>query len=72
MTKWRTMIEAPQDGTEIVVHLPAMNVKAFWCRDLERWVLSRPLNRDYADDATAWHEAANAGEGDPKERPGHD
>lgn len=51
MSTWQTMITAPQDGTEIEVHLPSRRARAFWCSDQNRWVLSRPLQADYADDA---------------------
>jgi hypothetical protein len=51
---WLSMETAPLDGTEVDVYLPAMVVPAFWCKDQRRWVLSRPLHRDYADTALGW------------------
>jgi hypothetical protein len=36
---------APKDGTEITVPVQ-WNLQAFWCDDLKRWVLSRPLEVD--------------------------
>jgi hypothetical protein len=41
---WRTDIEnAPMDGSTVWFPLETA-VAAFWCNDLKRWVLSRPLH----------------------------
>lgn len=54
MTNWQTIETAPKDGTEVLMHIPSEAMRAFWCSDLKRWVLSHPRHREYGDDALAW------------------
>lgn len=53
MADWRMLSFAPKDGTEIEVQM-LVTARAFWCKDQERFVLSRPLARDYVDDPSLW------------------
>lgn len=73
MTKrdWRTMNTAPKDGTEIVIQLPPYSVRAFWCSDMQQWVLSRPLNVESIHDPLVWEPTAaiTAGDGENAKSP---
>jgi hypothetical protein len=51
---WNVMSTAPKDGTEKLLLIPSVEARAFWCKEQNRWVLSSPMNREYADDALAW------------------
>ena len=44
---------APKDGTEILLPLEC-NVRAYWCPELETWVLSRPLHVETMADPKQW------------------
>lgn len=46
---WQPIETAPKDGTEIYVPITVSPQRAFWCSDLKRWVLSRPLNMEFAN-----------------------
>ena len=55
MTRYRPTSEAPRDGTEVLIKLD-LEVRAFWCPDLKRWVLSRPLLIESRADPQTWRE----------------
>jgi hypothetical protein len=49
---WRTDVQnAPQDGCTIIVPIET-SVRAFWCRDLRRWVLNTPLHVESVESIT--------------------
>lgn len=56
MTKrcWNDIGTAPKNGAEIFLLISSVAVRAFWCAEQKRWVLSSPMSREYADDALAW------------------
>lgn len=44
--QWRTDIEnAPKDGSDVLFPIEFI-ARAYWCKDLERWVLTRPLHME--------------------------
>ena len=45
---------APKDGTEILLPLEC-NVRAYWCTELETWVLSSPLHIESIVAPQHWH-----------------
>ena len=47
------MTLAPKDGTEIRIPIH-WTLPAFWCNDLKRWVLSRPLHVESVYDVKGW------------------
>jgi hypothetical protein len=56
---WQPIATAPIDGTEIYVMISVAPQRAFWCGDLKRWVLSRPLSIDFAN-PTEWRPTGTA------------
>ncbi len=43
---WRTDIEnAPKDGSDVLFPIEFVG-RAYWCKDLKRWVLAYPLHMD--------------------------
>lgn len=49
---WRTDIQnAPKDGRDVLFPVELV-VRAFWCHDQGRWVLSSPLHMDYVSAPT--------------------
>jgi len=55
MTDWQPMDTAPRDGTEVTLPLTFPHgVRAFWCTDLQRWVLSRPLHMESVPEPIKW------------------
>jgi hypothetical protein len=57
MSDFQNMKTAPKDGTEIVISLP-FAVAAYWCRDLETWVLVRPLHVESVPSPFGWRPVA--------------
>ena len=43
----------PMDGTEVLLPLVG-DVRAYWCSDLKRWVLSKPLHIESLINPPCW------------------
>lgn len=44
----RSIATAPKDGSNITVPVQ-WNLQAYWCKDLKRWILTRPLHVESID-----------------------
>lgn len=52
---WQPMETAPKDGTEILIELrPGFGIPAYWCDELQTFVLSRPLHIESVREPTGW------------------
>lgn len=52
---WQDMDTAPKDGTEVTLRLVFPHgVPAYWDKELERWVLSRPLHMESVHLPRGW------------------
>lgn len=51
---WQDIDSAPKDGREVYLHMPSSSLRAFWCKDLKEWVLSRPMHMETARAPLAW------------------
>ncbi len=44
MTAWQPISTAPKDGRIVSIDHRGWKLSAFWCSDLKKWVLVRPLS----------------------------
>lgn len=45
---------APRDGSVVVLDLGRVQLSAFWCKDLQRWVLCQPLHMESVYEPKGW------------------
>ena len=68
MSEWQPIEAAPKDGTEVFVPINIGAQLAYWCKDLQRWVLSRPLHIDFAY-PTEWRPAREISDAPDQQTP---
>lgn len=68
---WQPMDSAPKDGRDVYMPIKA-DVQAYWCKDLLRWVLSRPLHMEFVRDPRGWRPTGNPLPSETNKMPGAD